>query len=73
VPLRYAHWSKILKEHDDMVKAEAERTAQAMLRTFLDERAQAASSQAPTPLLMDMDNDTFAAAVIEHLEAGNGQ
>lgn len=71
VPLRYAHWRDILKEHDDRVKADAEKTAQAMLRTFLDERAQA-SPHAPTPLLMDMDNDSFAAAVIEHLESGNG-
>ena len=71
VPLRHAHWREILREHDE-IRAEAEKTAQAMLRTFLDERAQAKSPRAPTPLLRDMDNDTFAAAVIEHLESGNG-
>lgn len=70
VPLRYAHWREILREHDERIKAEAEKTAQAMLRTFLDERAQ--PSRVPAPLLMDMDNDTFAAAVVEHLAAGNG-
>jgi hypothetical protein len=72
VPLRYAHWAEILREHDDRIRAEAEKTAQAMLRTFLEERGQVGSLRAPTPLLMDMDNDTFAAAVAEHLEAGGG-
>jgi predicted HTH transcriptional regulator len=72
VPLRYAHWREILREHDERIRAEAEKTAQAMLRTFLDERAQAPSPRAPSPLLLDMDNDTFAAAVIEHLGSGNG-
>lgn len=72
VPLRHTHWREILREHDDRIRAEAEKTAQAMLRTFLDERAQATSPRTPTPLLMDMDNDTFAAAVIEHLESGDG-
>ncbi|WP_201359278.1 AlbA family DNA-binding domain-containing protein [Mycobacterium paraintracellulare] len=72
VPLRHAHWRDILREHDDQIRAEAERTAQRLLRTFLDERAQAASTKAPPPLLKDMDNDTFAAAVIEHLDFGDG-
>jgi predicted HTH transcriptional regulator len=73
VPLRYAHWRDILKQHDDKIRAEAEKTAQAMLRTFLEERAQAASARAPAPLLMDMDDETFGAAVIEHLESDHGQ
>jgi predicted HTH transcriptional regulator len=72
VPLRHAHWREILREHNERIRAEAEKTAQAMLRTFLDERARATSPYAPTPLLMEMDNDTFSAAVIEHLEYGNG-
>jgi predicted HTH transcriptional regulator len=72
VPLRQAHWRDILRQHDERIRAEAEETAQAMLRTFLDERAQAPSPRAPSPLLLDMDNDTFAATVIEHLESGNG-
>jgi predicted HTH transcriptional regulator len=72
VMLRHAHWREILREHDERIRAEAEKTAHAMLRTFLDERAQATSPRAPTPLLMDMGNDTFAAAVIEHLEYGDG-
>jgi hypothetical protein len=72
-PLRHAHWREILKEHDDMIKAEAEKTAHAMLRIFIDERAQTGSWRLPTLLLMDMDNETFGAAVVEHLESGNGQ
>lgn len=73
VPLRYAHWRDILKDHDDKVRVEAEKIAQALLRTFIEERARPASVQAPTPLLMDMDDETFGAAVVEHLEAGDGQ
>ncbi|MFV8165304.1 helix-turn-helix domain-containing protein [Mycobacterium sp. 134] len=72
VLLRHVHWKDILKEHDAQVRAEAEKVAQGMLRTFLEERANARSPKAPAPLLMDMDNNTFAAAVIEHLESGNG-
>jgi hypothetical protein len=55
VPLRHAHWREILQEHNERIRTEAEKTAQAMLRTFLDERARATSPRAPTPLLMDMD------------------
>lgn len=73
IPLRHVHWREILAEHDDRIRAEAEKTAQAMLRAFLQERAQAASPRTPTPLLMDMDNDTFGRAVAEHLEAGDGE
>jgi len=72
VPLRHAHWREILRDHDELIRAEAEKIAQGMLRTFLEERAKATSTRAPTPLLIDMDNDTFAAAVIEHLESGSG-
>lgn len=71
VPLRYAHWRDILKDHDERIRADAEKTAQAMLRIFI-ERTQAASSHPPPPLLMDMDNDTFAAAVVDHLESTDG-
>lgn len=71
VPLRYAHWRDILKDHDEAIRADAEKTAQAMLRTFI-ERTQAVSPHLPPPLLMDMDNDTFATAVVDHLGSGNG-
>lgn len=72
VPLRHAHWREILREHDERIRLEAERTAQRLLRAFVDERAQATSTKAPTPLLKDMDNDTFSAAVIEHLQVADG-
>lgn len=55
VPLRHPHSREILQEHNERIRTEAEKTAQAMLRTFLDERARATSPRAPTPLLMDMD------------------
>ncbi|MGV0052603.1 AlbA family DNA-binding domain-containing protein [Mycobacterium colombiense] len=64
VPLRYAHWRDILRQHDERIRAE---TAQALLQ------AQAASSPDPAPLLMGMDDETFGAAVIQHLEAGYGR
>ncbi|OBK86360.1 AlbA family DNA-binding domain-containing protein [Mycolicibacter sinensis] len=73
VPLRLAHWNDILREHDAKVRADAEKTAQAMLRTFLEERGRAMAPNKPPPLLMDMDNSTFAAAVLVHLEDSDGR
>ena len=73
VPIRHAHWQDILSEHDERIRNEASETAQKLLREFLASRGPSSGdgSARPVPLLMDMDEQTFASAEVALLESGN--
>ena len=79
VHLRHAHWVRILAEDTRRVRGEATETAQAMLREFLSQLNEL-RSESPTgtsagtrdvPLLVDMDDQSFASAMQLLLESGD--
>jgi hypothetical protein len=72
VPVRNAHWQDLLSAYADKIRAEASATAQALLNEVIAAR-QTSSQGGPldVPLLMDMDESTFAAAMVSLLESGN--
>jgi hypothetical protein len=73
VPLRRSHWPTILAKYTRQVRSEGTELAQAMLREFLDERtqsrAESSAGKADIPLLVDMDEATFAEAMQTLLES----
>lgn len=71
VPIRYAHWQDILSAYAEKIRSEAEATAQRLLSEVVAARQQAAGAAPDVPLLMEMDEATFAAAAVSLLEAGN--
>lgn len=73
VPLRHAHWRQVLASYTRQVRAEGTELAQNMLREFLDERGQSRSESVgnaavPVPLLVDMDESTFAGTMQSMLD-----
>lgn len=77
VPLRHVHWQKILFEYTRRVRAEGTGIAQELLRAFIEDRASTrdenpTASRTEVPLLVDMDEDTFAQAVQTVLESPAG-
>jgi hypothetical protein len=72
VPLRHAHWLRILAAYSRQVRAEGTELAQAIIREFVDDRAQSRVEspvgRLEVPLLIDMDEPTFATAVRALLE-----
>jgi Putative DNA-binding domain len=71
VPIRYAHWQDILSAYADKIRGEASATAQALLNEVIAARQTSPNGPLDVPLLMDMDESTFAAAMVSLLESGN--
>lgn len=68
VTLRHAHWSGLLRVHDEQVRAETEANIQAALRRM---SMDAAPPIAPIPpLVLSLTLDTFADVVATHLDTG---
>ncbi|CAM4228866.1 Divergent AAA domain protein [Mycobacterium basiliense] len=71
VPIRHAHWQDILSARDQRIRNEASEFAQQLLREFLAARVDSAGDPADVPLLMDMDDHTFANAEVALLRSNN--
>jgi predicted HTH transcriptional regulator len=74
VPLRHTHWRQILSTYTRQVRAEGTELAQNLLREFIEERGQSRSESAgnaavPVPLLVDMNESTFASTMQAMLDA----
>jgi len=71
VPIRYAHWQDLLSAYADKIRGEASAATQSLLNEVFAARQQAAGTAPDVPLLMTMDETTFAAATASLLESGN--
>jgi hypothetical protein len=72
VPIRHAHWQDVLSVHDEKIRSEASDFAQKLIREFLAARQDATGgAAADIPLLMDMDEATFAEAEVALLRSEN--
>jgi hypothetical protein len=72
VPIRYAHWPDLLSAYTKRIRDEAGDLAQTVMREFIGQTRQHQPGEAaPIPLLMDMDEATFAAATVALLESGD--
>lgn len=72
VPIRYAHWQDVLSAFAEKIRDDATATAQALLKEVIATRhASTPGRPVDVPLLMDMDESTFAAAMVALLESGN--
>ncbi|WP_374158088.1 helix-turn-helix domain-containing protein [Mycobacterium sp. G7A2] len=71
VPIRYAHWQDLLSAYADKIRGEAGAAAQNLLNEVFAARQQSAGGAPDVPLLMTMDETTFAAAMVSLLESGN--
>lgn len=74
VALRHAHWLDLLSVYTERVRAEASALANELLRAFVEQRADARAEPpggtSAVPLLVEMDNSSFAEAVGLLAEAG---
>ena len=72
VPIRYAHWPDVLSAYTKQIRDEATDLANTMMREFIDQfRQHPPGSAAEIPLLFEMDEATFANAVVALIEAKN--
>src|SRR5262249_39954445 len=75
VLIRYAHWQDILSAYAKKIRGDAEATAQTLLNDFVtalrNSPADTPTGTVDVPLLMQMDDPTFAAALVSLLESGN--
>ncbi|WP_237568729.1 AlbA family DNA-binding domain-containing protein [Mycolicibacterium lacusdiani] len=73
VPLRHAHWHDILSAYADQIRSDASGFAQRLLQEFISSRENptGAARDDDVPLLMDMDEPTFAGAASALLRTGN--
>ncbi len=71
VPIRYAHWADLLSSYTKGIREQANEAALSMLREVLTGPHGAPGDTGGIPLLMDMDETTFAATAIRLLETGN--
>ena len=71
VPIRYAHWHDLLSAYAERIRNNAEATAQRLLNEVLAARERRVGAVPDVPLLMDMDEATFAAATVSLLESDN--
>lgn len=71
VPIRYAHWQDILSKYAEKIRGDAGAASQSLVNEVIAARQQAAGVAPDVPLLMTMDEATFAAAMVSLLESGN--
>ena len=71
VPIRYAHWQDLLSAYADKIRGDASAAAQSLLNEVFAARQQAAGVAPDVPLLLSMDEATFAAAMVSLLESAN--
>jgi hypothetical protein len=72
VPIRHAHWPDVLSAHTKQIRDEATDLANTMMREFIDQLRQHTPGSVPQiPLLVEMDEVTFANAVVALIEAKN--
>lgn len=71
VPIRYPHWHDLLSAYAEKIRTEAAATAQRLLNEILTARQDTAGAVSGVPLLMDMDETSFASATVYLLESGN--
>ena len=72
VPIRHAHWPDVLLAYTKQIRDEATDLANTMMREFIDQFRQHPPGSTPEiPLLMEMDEATFANAVAALIEANN--
>lgn len=71
VPIRYAHWHDLLSAYAERIRRDAEATAHRLLNEVLAARQGSTGAVQDVPLLMEMDEATFAAAAVSLLESGN--
>lgn len=69
VQLRHTHWKDVLALHDENLRTQAMRDAQLLIKGFV-EQLQLGLSHQVVPLTLDMDNETFASAVVANIDAG---
>ncbi|AEV73437.1 MULTISPECIES: helix-turn-helix domain-containing protein [Mycolicibacterium] len=70
VPIRYAHWQDILSDFAKQHRDEGAAAAQTVLSQFVAAQASSSSGNAiDVPLLMEMDEPTFAGAIATLLES----
>lgn len=70
VPLRHAHWGDLLAQRDASIRLQAMNDAQQLIGQFV-ELMRAGGARQGVPMTLDMDNDTFAAAVESNLSVGD--
>jgi hypothetical protein len=70
VRIRHSHWPDLLSEYAKQIRAESLEAMQELLREVVNARKDSAET-GNVPLLMDMDERTFADAAVALLEAGN--
>lgn len=70
VPLRHAHWGDLLAQRDASIRMQAMNDAQQLIGQFV-ELMRAGGAHQGVPMTLDMDNDTFAAAVESNFSVGD--
>lgn len=72
VPIRNAHWQDVLSAYTRRIREEAGDLAETVMREFIQQsRIHPPGEPAEIPLLTEMDDATFAAAVVALIEAQN--
>lgn len=72
VPIRNAHWHDLLSAYTRRIRDESRDLAEAVMREFIEQsRQHPPGAPAEIPLLLEMDDATFAAAVVALTEAKN--
>jgi hypothetical protein len=72
VPIRNAHWQDVLSAYTKRIRDEAGDLAETVMREFIEQsRQHPPGAPAEIPLLAEMDDATFAAAVAALIEAKN--
>ncbi|RNH93503.1 ATP-binding protein [Micromonospora aurantiaca] len=72
VRLRYGHWNDLLGRYRDRVRQEARQDIDALVRGLIDTLRGAGTTGGPSvPLLLEMEEDVFADAVVASLEAAS--
>jgi Putative DNA-binding domain len=71
VPIRYAHWQDLLSAYANKIRGEANAATQSLVSEVFAARQPAAGVAPDVPLLMTMDEATFAVAMVSLLESGN--
>ena len=71
VRIRHAHWPDVLSECTKRIRAESGEAMQSLLQEILNARKSSPGGSGDIPLLIDMDEVTFADATVALLEMGN--